>query len=126
MTTTWTQHASKTSPGLARSVNTHMTKTNGKKPAKKPSGLMDLHTRLYGGADGVEEPDAVALRAFADAVVRACDAPAVEMRRRVFRAVETPTYEVMLESQVIARRGDRGPGDLEQLLHSSDTWTVEP
>lgn len=55
------------------------------KPAKRPSGLMDLHLRL---TDGPEDPCPAALATFADAVVRACDAPASDMRRRVFAAVE--------------------------------------
>jgi 2-oxoglutarate ferredoxin oxidoreductase subunit beta len=43
----------------------------------------------------------------------------------VFRAVERPTYEGMLEDQIGSAIGARGPGDLAKLLHSGDTWTVE-
>jgi 2-oxoglutarate ferredoxin oxidoreductase subunit beta len=43
----------------------------------------------------------------------------------VFRAVEKSTYESMLQQQVDTALSDRGPGDLEALLHSGDTWTVE-
>jgi len=43
----------------------------------------------------------------------------------VFRAVEKPCYETLLQSQVDAATQDRGPGDLAALLHSGDTWTVE-
>ncbi len=43
----------------------------------------------------------------------------------VFRAVEKPTYETMLQAQVDDALADRGPGDLGALLHSGDTWTVE-
>jgi 2-oxoglutarate ferredoxin oxidoreductase subunit beta len=43
----------------------------------------------------------------------------------VFRAVEKSTYESMLQQQVDKAVTDRGPGDLEALLHSGDTWTVE-
>ena len=61
-------------------------KANGKtKAAKRPGGLMDLHLTLCED-DGA--PDEGALRIFADAVVRACAAPASEMRRRIFDAVE--------------------------------------
>ena len=42
----------------------------------------------------------------------------------VFRAVETPTYEAMLEAQVAEARRQRGEGDLAALLNSGDTWTV--
>ena len=43
----------------------------------------------------------------------------------VFRAVDKPTYEAALESQVTDARAQRGPGDLSDLLNSGDTWTVE-
>jgi 2-oxoglutarate ferredoxin oxidoreductase subunit beta len=43
----------------------------------------------------------------------------------VFRAVETPTYEALLEKQVEDAVAARGPGDLASLLHSGDTWSVE-
>jgi 2-oxoglutarate ferredoxin oxidoreductase subunit beta len=43
----------------------------------------------------------------------------------VFRAVEKPTYEALLSGQVAAARTRRGEGDLESLLNSGDTWTVE-
>jgi len=44
----------------------------------------------------------------------------------VFRAVQKPTYETLLEDQVTAAQAKRGMGDLAALLHSGDTWTVEP
>jgi 2-oxoglutarate/2-oxoacid ferredoxin oxidoreductase subunit beta len=43
----------------------------------------------------------------------------------VFRAVEKPTYESLLEQQVQDAVARRGPGDLAKLLGSGDTWTVE-
>ena len=43
----------------------------------------------------------------------------------VFRAVERPTYETLLEDQVAHAKSARGEGDLHELLHSGDTWTVE-
>ena len=43
----------------------------------------------------------------------------------VFRAVEKPCYEDMLEQQVGTAVEQRGSGDLAALLHSGDTWTVE-
>ena len=43
----------------------------------------------------------------------------------VFRAVEKPTYEALLEEQVSTAQAQRGAGDLAELLHSGDTWTVE-
>jgi 2-oxoglutarate ferredoxin oxidoreductase subunit beta len=51
--------------------------------------------------------------------------PAFPMPVGVFRAVEKPTYETALESQVTIARAERGAGDLAALLNSGDTWTVE-
>ena len=42
----------------------------------------------------------------------------------VFRAVEKPTYEAMLQQQVDTAIADRGRGDLKALLHSGDTWEI--
>jgi 2-oxoglutarate ferredoxin oxidoreductase subunit beta len=43
----------------------------------------------------------------------------------VFRAVERATYDQMLEDQVARAVEQRGAGNLEALLHSGDTWTVD-
>lgn len=42
----------------------------------------------------------------------------------VFRAVDKPRYDLELNRQVEAAREKLGPGDLDQLFHSGDTWTV--
>jgi 2-oxoglutarate ferredoxin oxidoreductase subunit beta len=44
----------------------------------------------------------------------------------VFREVEMPCYEQLLDHQVGDAIAKRGPGDLAALLHSGDTWTIEP
>jgi 2-oxoglutarate ferredoxin oxidoreductase subunit beta len=43
----------------------------------------------------------------------------------VFRQVEKPCYEDMLAAQVDEAIERKGEGDLSDLLHSGDTWTVE-
>ncbi len=43
----------------------------------------------------------------------------------VFRAVEAPCYEDLMESQIASARKARGPGDLNALFNSGETWTVE-
>jgi 2-oxoglutarate ferredoxin oxidoreductase subunit beta len=43
----------------------------------------------------------------------------------VFRDVERPTYDDMLHGQIEASIAKRGPGDLEKLIHSGETWVVE-
>jgi 2-oxoglutarate/2-oxoacid ferredoxin oxidoreductase subunit beta len=42
----------------------------------------------------------------------------------VFRAVEKPTYEEVLQHQVDHAIEERGRGDLKTLLHSGDTWEI--
>jgi 2-oxoglutarate ferredoxin oxidoreductase subunit beta len=44
----------------------------------------------------------------------------------VFRSVESPTYDALLEGQVASAVASRGEGTLRGLLHSGDTWTVDP
>jgi 2-oxoglutarate ferredoxin oxidoreductase subunit beta len=42
----------------------------------------------------------------------------------VFRAIERPTYEGILEDQIRQAKQRHGEGDLEELLNQGDTWTV--
>ena len=51
--------------------------------------------------------------------------PAFPLPIGVFRAVEKPAYEVLLEQQVQEAVAKKGAGDLAALLHSGDTWTVD-
>jgi 2-oxoglutarate ferredoxin oxidoreductase subunit beta len=51
--------------------------------------------------------------------------PALPLPLGVFRAVEKPTYEAMLDHQVESAIARRGKGDLKKLLESGDTWVVE-
>jgi 2-oxoglutarate ferredoxin oxidoreductase subunit beta len=44
----------------------------------------------------------------------------------VFREVEKACYEDLLQQQVDDATATRGKGDLATLLHSGDTWTVDP
>jgi len=43
----------------------------------------------------------------------------------VFRSVERPVYDDLMNEQLEVARERSGEGDLEALLHSGDTWTVE-
>lgn len=43
----------------------------------------------------------------------------------VFRCVERPTYEEQMDRQIEEARKTSGEGDLEKLLNSGDTWTVD-
>ncbi len=44
----------------------------------------------------------------------------------VFRAVQKPTYETMLEAQIAQDIKAKGPGNLEELLNSGETWVIGP
>jgi 2-oxoglutarate ferredoxin oxidoreductase subunit beta len=43
----------------------------------------------------------------------------------VFRNVDRPEYASMVSQQLVAAGDAKGPGDLQALLHSGATWTVE-
>ncbi len=43
----------------------------------------------------------------------------------VFRDVERPMYDERLNAQIAEAQAKRGPGNLEALFNSGDTWTVE-
>ncbi len=43
----------------------------------------------------------------------------------VFRAVDRPKYDERLNDQVAEAIQTQGPGDLDKLFHSGDTWVVE-
>jgi 2-oxoglutarate ferredoxin oxidoreductase subunit beta len=43
----------------------------------------------------------------------------------IFRNVKRPTYEQIMERQLADAQEAKGPGDLEQLVTSSGSWTVE-
>jgi 2-oxoglutarate ferredoxin oxidoreductase subunit beta len=43
----------------------------------------------------------------------------------VFRAVDRPRYDVMINDQIELATSERGKGDLDKLFASGDTWDVE-
>ncbi|OGW77970.1 MAG: 2-oxoacid:ferredoxin oxidoreductase subunit beta [Omnitrophica bacterium GWA2_52_8] len=43
----------------------------------------------------------------------------------VFRAIERPTYDALLQNQVDQAVKDRGAGDLKKLIYGGQTWRVE-
>ena len=43
----------------------------------------------------------------------------------IFRAIERPTYEDMMVDQIDAAVVKSGPGSLEKLINSGDTWVVD-
>ena len=51
--------------------------------------------------------------------------PAMPVPFGVFRAIEKPTYDEMLDNQVKEVIKQRGKGNLKQLIYGSNTWTVK-
>jgi 2-oxoglutarate/2-oxoacid ferredoxin oxidoreductase subunit beta len=43
----------------------------------------------------------------------------------VFRDVERPVYDRLMQEQLERAREEQGEGDLAQLLHAGDTWTID-
>ena len=43
----------------------------------------------------------------------------------VFRDVDQPVYDDLLQGQIDEAREQRGTGDLAGLLHAGDTWTID-
>jgi 2-oxoglutarate ferredoxin oxidoreductase subunit beta len=42
----------------------------------------------------------------------------------VFRCVEKPTYDDLMNQQIAEITKKKGPGDLKTLLYDDSTWTV--
>jgi 2-oxoglutarate ferredoxin oxidoreductase subunit beta len=42
----------------------------------------------------------------------------------VFLAISRPTYEKEMQRQIDFALERRGPGDIERLLHSGETWAI--
>jgi 2-oxoglutarate ferredoxin oxidoreductase subunit beta len=43
----------------------------------------------------------------------------------VFRSVDRPRYDELINNQISDAKAAKGEGDLEKLFNSGDTWTVE-
>jgi 2-oxoglutarate ferredoxin oxidoreductase subunit beta len=52
------------------------------------------------------------------------DFPAKPVPLGVFRSVERPTYNELMDGQIQAAQAAKGTGDLKKLLNSGFTWTV--
>ncbi len=43
----------------------------------------------------------------------------------VFRSIDAPRYDIMINEQIELYTKEKGPGDLKKLFNSGETWTVE-
>jgi 2-oxoglutarate ferredoxin oxidoreductase subunit beta len=58
------------------------------------------------------------------ALSRLADQPTVPTPVGVFRAVERPVYEDVVQQQLVGAQERSGPGDLRQLIESGSVWDV--
>ncbi len=58
------------------------------------------------------------------ALSRLASSPTMPTPFGIFRAVQRPVYGDAMEDQLRRAAEVQGPGDLERLLFSGDTWTV--
>ena len=75
-------------------------------------------------ARGVVVHDEKAPAASYAGVLATLQRPEFPMPVGVLRAVDKATYEDELQKQIDSAIAERGKGDLKELLHSGDTWTI--
>ena len=52
------------------------------------------------------------------------DYPEYPVPMGVYRSIERPTYVSLLQEQIDRAISTKGPGDLEKLLNSGETWVI--
>lgn len=62
---------------------------------------------------------------YAHLLARMDEKPGLPVPLGVFRAIQKPTYDELVEAQVKTAIEQSGPGDVAKLLNSGDTWIVE-
>jgi 2-oxoglutarate ferredoxin oxidoreductase subunit beta len=101
----------------------------------RKKGVRLVGTRLevveLGGADGLTAEDCVIWDEKREDPVLAFLAssllpPEFPTPLGVLRDVARPTYERRVAEQIESEIDRRGPGELEKLLYSGETWTVDP
>ena len=90
----------------------------------------DMHLEVVEIGDGISESDLIihnekAPDSYLAYMLARMEYPYYPVPVGVFREVSKPTYEDMLKEQVEAAIEKMGPGSLEKLLHSGDTWVID-
>ncbi len=90
----------------------------------------DLHLEVVELNDEVQESDLIvhnekAADSYLAFMLGRMQYPDYPVPIGVFRDVDRPTYEDLLEEQIETAITRSGPGDLEKLIHSGDTWVIE-
>ncbi len=91
----------------------------------RPDGSAELVDVAEAGEDALmvhdEHHESPSL---AEALARISHTPHGPTPIGVFRDIERPAYERLMEEQLETARSEQGEGDLTELLHAGDTWTI--
>jgi 2-oxoglutarate ferredoxin oxidoreductase subunit beta len=100
--------------------------SNGKGVVMRSEGKLDVVDVASVGEDKVLVHDAHRDDpSLAFALSRLADGPTQPTPLGIFRQVEKPVYGDAVETQLRRAAEAQGPGDLQRLLFSGDTWTVD-
>jgi 2-oxoglutarate/2-oxoacid ferredoxin oxidoreductase subunit beta len=91
----------------------------------RPDGSAELVDVAEAGEDALMVHDEHApTPSLAAALARLSHTPHGPTPIGIFRDVERPVYDRLMEEQLTRARDDQGEGDLAELLHAGDTWTI--
>jgi 2-oxoglutarate/2-oxoacid ferredoxin oxidoreductase subunit beta len=92
----------------------------------RPDGSAELVDVAEAGEDALMVHDEHApTPSLAAALARLSHTPHGPTPIGIFRDVERPVYDRLMEEQLTRARDDQGEGDLAELLHAGDTWTID-
>jgi 2-oxoglutarate ferredoxin oxidoreductase subunit beta len=92
--------------------------------------LRDMHLDVVQLGDGVGESDLIVHNeksrdSYLAYMFARMEYPEYPVPIGVFRDIEKPTYEDMMTGQIDGAIAKMGPGNLEKLINSGETWTVD-
>ncbi|MDQ2911321.1 MAG: 2-oxoacid:ferredoxin oxidoreductase subunit beta, partial [Actinomycetota bacterium] len=91
----------------------------------RPDGSAELVEVAEGGEEALLVHDEhVESPSLASALARLSHTPHGPTPIGVFRDVERPVYDRLMSEQLETARTEQGEGDLAELLHAGDTWTI--
>ena len=86
----------------------------------------DIGARAEAGEEALLVHDAHAdTPSLASALARLSHTPHGPTPIGIFRDVERPVYDRLMDEQLTRARDEQGEGDLAELLHAGDTWTID-
>jgi len=90
----------------------------------------DMHLEVVEMGNGISEAELIAHNekapdSYLAYMLARMEYPDYPVPIGVFRDVEKPTYEALLTEQIESAVQKMGPGDLEKLINSGDTWIID-